>query len=207
MLAPIARSILLALAPARCAGCDAVLARDAAFCAGCVATLEPPPPQPRGVTASFAYGGALADAIRAVKYRRRVDRLRALERAITERLPDPEDVDVVVPVPIHRARLIDRGFDQAGLLAKAVARALRRPLSFELVARVIDTPQLAALDAAGRKATVRDAFRARPDARGRRVLLIDDVRTTGATLDAVAAAVLDAGGSVRAHVLAATPKG
>lgn len=207
MLAPIARSILLALAPARCAGCDVVLARDAAFCAGCLATLEPPPEQPDGVTASFAYGGAIADAIRSVKYGRRVDRLRALERAIVERLPDPDDVDVVAPVPLHRARLLDRGFDQAALLAKSVARALRRPLAIDLVARVVDTPQLAALDAAGRKETVRDAFRARKDARGARVLLVDDVRTTGATLDALAAAVHAAGGVTRAHVLAATPKG
>jgi len=188
-----------------CAACDAALAREAVFCASCFATLEPAPPLPHGATASFAYGGAIGEAIRGCKYRRRVDRLRLLARLIIVRLPT-EPVDVVAPVPLHRARLRERGFDQAAILARAVALALRKPLDVDVVRRVIDTPHLAELDAKGRSAAVEGAFVAQRGA-GLRVLLVDDVRTTGATIDAAADAIARAGGSARSHVLAATPRG
>lgn len=173
------------------------------FCAACVATLEPPPPLPDGVSASFAYGGALSEAIRACKYRGRVDRLRLLARLVVVRLPKTA-IDVVAPVPLHVARLRERGFDQAAILAQAVARALGRPCAIDLVTRVVDTPHLAGLDLAGRSAAIAGAFVAR-EQRGH-VLLVDDVYTTGATLGAAAAAVAAAGGRASTHVLAATPR-
>lgn len=194
------------LAPPCCAGCDARLGRDAAFCAACIATLEKPPRLPTGTTASFAYGGALGDAIRSVKYDERVDRLRALKRLVIERLPRSERIDVVAPVPLHVDRLRARGFDQAAVLARAVAEALRLPIGYELVERTIATGSLASLDAEGRKKAVIGAFTARGVA-GARLLLVDDVRTTGATTDAAIAAIEAAGGQAIVHVLAATPKG
>jgi ComF family protein len=194
------------LAPPCCAGCDARLAREAAFCAGCLATLEKPPRLPKATTASFAYGGALGDAIRSVKYDDRVDRLRALKRLVVERLPAAEGIDVVAPVPLHVDRLRARGFDQAAVLARAVARALRLPVAYEIVERRIATGSLASLDADGRRRAVAGAFVAR-GVEGARVLLIDDVRTTGATTDAAVAANEAAGGHASVHVLAATPKG
>jgi predicted amidophosphoribosyltransferase len=71
---------------------------------------------------------------------------------------------------------------------------------------VVDTPHLAALDGPGRSAAVKSAFVAK-DCRGRHVLLVDDVRTTGATIGAAADAVAHAGGRASSHVLAATPRG
>jgi predicted amidophosphoribosyltransferase len=197
--------LLALLAPPVCAACDEPLAREAVFCASCHATLEPPPPLPRGATASVAYGGAIGEAIRGCKYRPRVDRLRLLARLVIVRLPSV-DIDCVSPVPLHRARLRERGFDQAAILAGAVARALERPLDVPLVRRVIDTPHLASLDARGRASAVGGAFVAER-CRGRRVLLVDDVRTTGATIDAAADAIARAGGTAYSHVLAATPRG
>jgi ComF family protein len=194
------------LAPPCCAGCDARLAREAAFCAACLATLEKPPRLPTGTTASFAYGGALGDAIRSVKYDERVDRLRALQRLVIERLPSAKGIDVVAPVPLHVDRLRSRGFDQAAVLARAVAKALQLPVAYEIVERRIATGSLASLDAEARKRAVASAFVAR-GVEGARVLLVDDVRTTGATTDAAIAAIEAAGGGAMVHVLAATPKG
>lgn len=197
--------LLGVMAPPRCAACDEVLRREAVFCAGCVATLMPPPPLPERVTASFAYGGALSDAIRTAKYRGRLDRLRLLGHAMKTRLPALE-VDVVAPVPLHPARLRTRGYDQAAVLAFVVARTLGRRCDVDLVERVVDTPHLAELDAVGRARAVTGAFVSR-NCSGRRVLLVDDVFTTGATLGAAFAAIEAAGGTARAHVLAATPRG
>ncbi|MGZ3417629.1 MAG: ComF family protein [Polyangiales bacterium] len=194
------------LAPPHCAGCDARLSREAAFCGGCLASLEKPPRLPPGTTASFAYGGALGDAIRSVKYDERVDRLRALCRLVVERLPSREAIDAVAPVPLHRDRLRARGFDQAGVLARAVARALRLPMAYEIIERRIPTGSLASLDAEGRKRAVEGAFVAH-DVKGARILLVDDVRTTGATTNAAIAAIEAGGGHAIVHVLAATPKG
>jgi ComF family protein len=193
------------LARPRCAACDHFLARDAAFCAACVATLEPPPPLPRDVTASFAFGGALAEAIRRFKYLGRSELARPLGRAIVHALPDPSCIDVVAPAPLHRRRLRHRGFDQAALLARHVARSLDRPLEVELLRRTVDTPRLATLSAAERKSVVARAFVARPCI-GVRVLLVDDVHTTGATLTAATRAIEIAGGLATSHVLAATPR-
>jgi predicted amidophosphoribosyltransferase len=211
MLRTLANAALSILAPPRCAACDAPLARDAALCAGCLATLEPPPPLPAGTSASFAYGGALADAVRATKFGPRPERMRALQRLVIERLPagrgEHPKVEVVAPVPLHRARLRERGFDQAAMLAQAVAAALGKPCDVALLARRVDTPHVAALDARGRAQAVSGAFVLRRAQAWRSVLLIDDVRTTGATLDAAAAPLRAAGIEVRAHVLAATAIG
>jgi predicted amidophosphoribosyltransferase len=201
----LARRLLDLLAPPRCAACDAFLQRDAVFCAGCLPGVEPPPPLPSGTTASWAYGGPIASALRTVKYGGRIDRLRALRRLIVTRLPDAAAVDLVAPVPMHRARLVERGFDQAALLAVAVGRALCRPVVGDLIVRVVATERLAGLSAAERKARIDGAFRTDRRAAAR-VLLIDDVRTTGATLGAAARVIEAAGGLALAHVLSATPR-
>src|SRR3712207_3980331 len=90
--------------------------------------------------------------------------------------------DAVVPIPLHRSRLRRRGFNQAELLARGVARKINAPVSgtLQVVRRIRDQVELSA---AGRRANVAGAFRARDRVRGR-VLLIDDVFTTGATMSA-----------------------
>jgi ComF family protein len=192
------------LAPPVCAACDQPLRRDAVFCRPCLDTLEPPPSLPTGITAAYAYGGALSEAIRRLKFKGRVDLIRPLRRLVVERLPPRAEVELVAPVPSHLARLRSRGFDAPSLLASAVARALGRPVEHELLKRIVDTPHLSALDIDHREATVKNAFRARYVSASR-VLLVDDVRTTGATLRAACRALEERGVLVLAHVLAATP--
>jgi ComF family protein len=104
--------------------------------------------------------------------------------------------DVVVPVPLHRRRLWGRRFNQAALLAAEVARRADKPLAPATLVRVKATPRQVGLSAAERADNVRGAFRVgaadRPMVAGRRVLLVDDVYTTGATVRAATRALLRA---------------
>jgi competence protein ComFC len=103
--------------------------------------------------------------------------------------------DAVVPVPLHPRKERERGFNQAGRLAAALGRALNRPVKRDWVRRVEFTRTQTLLTRAERAANMRAAFAARPglSLRGERIVLVDDVLTTGATTSACAKALLDAG--------------
>lgn len=114
------------------------------------------------------------------------------------------DVDFVIPVPLHVSRERERGYNQAALLARELATYLGKPVVEDAIVRTKRTRPQVGLDIQDRKANVHDAFRCvNAGLAGRRVLLIDDVCTTGSTLEAACTA-LRAGGasSVRAYVLA-----
>ena len=104
-------------------------------------------------------------------------------------------VDLVVPVPLHKARQRERGFNQAELLSKRLARRLRLPHQGVLLVRKRPRPDKHLLTERERWAAVRGAFAARAGSEvdKQRVLLVDDVMTTGATLDACAKALREAG--------------
>lgn len=115
-----------------------------------------------------------------------------------------EDADVVVPVPLHRRRFFTRRFNQSAELARAIARRSALPFDPDIVERVKVTRQQVGLGARQREDNVRGAFRVPEGARiavaGRRMLVVDDVYTTGATVSAVARALKRAG-AARVHVL------
>lgn len=119
-------------------------------------------------------------------------------------------IDVIVPVPLSRERLARRGFNQSLEIARAVARPLRTPLDPGCVLRILETAPQASLRLADRRRNLRGAFVV-PDAaaarlRGRSILVIDDVMTTGATLDELARTLKRAGtASVVNLVVARTP--
>jgi ComF family protein len=189
-----------ALAPPRCAACDAPVALLAAFCGPCAATVERAPPwrDRRVPLAALLYEGAAAQAIVHMKYGGRPDLARPLADILWRAL-EPHAAAfaacVVVPVPLHAVRLAERGFNQSALIARGVAKRLGAPLHALALARVRDTPRQAVLERAARLTNVAGAFAvAKPAAMaGRHVLLVDDVCTTGATLDAARTALLDAG--------------
>ncbi|APR83080.1 Competence protein F [Minicystis rosea] len=189
------------LAPPVCAACDARLPQRAVFCGACAHAVVLAEEQPAldgapPLIAFALFGGAVADALRRLKYSGRSDLGVPLGHLVRRAARSAGiEADVVIPVPLHPARLAERGYNQAALLGAEVANELAVPLFPLALARTRHTPQQARLDRASRLGNVTGAFRVRMPAqvRGRRVLLVDDVSTTGATLAACAAALREAG--------------
>ena len=154
--------------------------------------------------APLRYEGVGEEIVHALKYR---GYTRVVERLAVPLMVGVLDsglgFDAVVPVPLHRSRLRRRGFNQAELLARGVARKINSPVSGTLQV-VRTTRDQVELSAAQRRTNVAGAFRAMDRLDGR-VLLIDDVFTTGATMSACAETLLRAGaGEVRALSLCRT---
>ncbi len=192
----LAGAALRVLAPPRCAACDAPLARDVIFCPPCAETVIAAPRHGGGCSAA-AYGGAIASSIVRFKFQGRTDLARPLSHLLMRALADGGGpaCDVVLAVPLHRARLHERGYNQAALLARPVAAYLARPFEPLAIRRVRPTLAQAKLGAEDRIANVRGGFRVADPVlvRRRSVLLVDDVRTTGATLDGCRTALIEAG--------------
>ena len=145
-----------------------------------------------GARAPLRYEGVGKEIVHALKYKgytRLVDRLAA--PLMVGALDGDRRFDAVVPVPLHRSRLRRRGFNQAELLARGVARKINAPVSdtLQVVRRTRDQVDLSASE---RRKNVAGAFSARTRVRGR-ILLIDDVFTTGATMNSCAEGLVRAG--------------
>jgi ComF family protein len=143
---------------------------------------------------------ALAAAVHALKYGRRRRVAAALGALLAMRYPYAPEA-LLVPVPLHVNRLRSRGFNQALLLARALARHRGLEVAARALVRRRDTHMQPGLSAPDRRRNLRGAFAVREPARiaGRHVVLVDDVLTTGATADACAT-VLHAAGAARVDV-------
>jgi ComF family protein len=152
-----------------------------------------------GIRSLFLFGGTVRHAIHQLKYRHLKAMAAPLGHLLVEFLRTyPLPGEVLIPVPLHPRRLRERGYNQAALLAGIVGKATGLPVAEGLLFRQRDTiTQARTASAVERRSNVRDAFICRRELDGERILLIDDVCTTGATLDACAAALKAAGaGSV-----------
>jgi ComF family protein len=142
------------------------------------------------------YADPLRGILRELKYHageRMLRRLSTMLAAAVETRCEGESFDLVMPVPMHWRRRLWRGYDHSRVLATALARELRLPVGHELV-RIRHTPQQAHLPRTRRILNMRGAFQAAGKAiAGARVLLVDDITTTGATAGEAARALLDAG--------------
>jgi ComF family protein len=194
----------------RCSRCDQPFASAAAVswtpAHRCQSCLERPPVYDRAWTL-YPYIPPLQDAICALKYRSLFSLANPLATLMIRALPEQLDTDVIAPVPLHSSRLRTREFNQSMLIADRVARYLGQPVSVTDLIRTTATDPQTSLTRQQRLRNLRHAFAVRhpePFA-GRRVLLIDDVFTTGTTLNECAKALRSAGAvSVCALTLART---
>ena len=157
------------------------------------------PPAFDTTLAAYRYDFPVDKLIQSLKYGHRLALAPYFGRQLTA-LAAPLAADVIVPLPLHRERLRQRGFNQALELARPVARACRLPIDASSCQRTRNTPAQAELGLRERAANVRNAFDCSATFGGKRVILIDDVMTTGASLDECAG-TLKRHGAVRVDVL------
>jgi ComF family protein len=198
-----------------CSACAASLPRVADACPSC-GLARPVGVCPRTqmawdvdrVIAPLSYEPPLEHYVHALKYRG----ARALGRAFALMLAPAVraaavPVDALVAVPLHRGRLYERGYNQAQEIASTLARALRVPALVRGIERRAAAPAQAGQGALERRAQVARAFSVTRDLAGRRIGIVDDVVTTGATVNALAAALKAAGAaSSVALAVARTPE-
>jgi ComF family protein len=159
------------------------------------------PPAYDATVAALSYEFPVDVLVHALKFRGELA-LAPLFRGFLLAKIDPGSADCVIPVPLSRERLRERGYNQA----VEIARALGRPLELALCSRTRDTPAQSDLPLAERQRNVRGAFACARRLDGRSVAVVDDVMTTGATLGELAATLKAAGAArVENWVLARTP--
>lgn len=221
------------LFPPGCPGCGRVMADHGALCQVCwrdVRFIERPycevlgtpfahdlgsgflsaeaianPPDFNRLRAVCAFDGVGRKLVHALKYRDHTElapmMARWMARAGKELI---EDCDVIVPIPLHRWRLVSRRFNQAADLARALGHETGRPMLADALRRRRRTVQQVGLDRAQRAANMKGAFEVtlpgKADILGKRVVLVDDVYTTGATVSA-ATRVLKRAGAAKVDVL------
>jgi len=163
------------------------------------------PPAFQNTIALGLYQGPLRQLVRGLKFTRRPLLDRPLGRLLARRLHRRglTRPDLIVPVPLHLRRLRRRGYNQALLLARGVAAAWQMPVEADLLAQIRPTHTQKGLDAHQRQDNLRNVYAVNRQLNGERLLLVDDVMTTGATARACAAALSRAGaGYIQVAVLA-----
>lgn len=183
----------------RCPLC-ALPALGAQICGACLARV---PPYDASL-AALDYAFPVDRIVHALKYAHRLAVVRLFIDLLV-RQPVPE-ADIVLPMPLHEARLRQRGFNQAAELARPLARHWGLPVLLDGVVRDLDTRPQAGLPWGERAANMRGAFRVRRPLAGLRIVVLDDVMTTGATLAELARCLKAAGAArVENRVVARTP--
>ena len=191
------------LAEPCCTRCGLPFEYDAGDDAECAACIAQAPAFDR-LRAAVAYGEIARKVALKLKYSGRPAVAETLAHFMQRHLDhDPADA-LLVPVPLHRWRIWKRGYNQSALIASALSRRSGVPADLAVIDRVKATPPLKGLGRAERALAVRGAFRmsdaAKARAKGRTIILIDDVYTSGATANACAK-VLKRGGAARVNIL------
>ena len=195
------RSLEAAIMPLRCVFCGTKTTEPEGFvCAGCADDLPraPSPPPAAGSPLEFdiapmAYAFPIDAAVKALKFRRRLYYAPGLSQLLRDAVRElPDDIDAVLPVPLHWRRRWYRGFNQAVEIGKPIAKQLGVPL-VKTVRRKRATPFQSGLSARQRASNLKSAFVVRGSLKHQHVLIVDDVITTGTTMRTVARALKSAG--------------
>lgn len=162
------------------------------------------PPAFDALHVSYRFDYPLDGLIHAFKYGKRLEMAGALGRLLAEEAPvSPSPIDLVVPVPLAKERLAERGFNQSHELARALAATMQARFATDLCWRKYNTRVQATLDRAERHRNMNDAFGVKRRLDGLCIAIVDDVATSGATLSALAKALKNEGAKrVEAWVLA-----
>lgn len=212
--------------PPRCPLCGAAIGAQTGLCGGCWSELSIPgepscarcqrpfgsahaeagavcapclvhPPRHDGIAAGTLYSEGSRKLVLAFKHGRRIALAPMLARLVAARLPALEGAWIVVPVPLHRWRLWTRGFNQAALLGREIARLTDARLVVDGLVRTKRTPPLGGLGRKARARTLAGAVavngRRATQIKGAQIILVDDVLTSGATSDACVRALKRAG--------------
>lgn len=216
LLSPACPLCACAIAPEQdfCVDCERALPRLTHCCSCCATPLgqidadvmicgrcQQQPPAYAAIHAAFRYAPPIDRLIQGAKYAARLDWAALLGRQLAHHLRGRTPVfDALVPVPLHRTRLRERGYNQSLELARPLLKHLKIPLA-HAVTRLHATPSQASLAAEERIKNVRDAFAINGNVKGLSVAVVDDVVTSGATVEAVARCLLRAGAK-RVEILA-----
>ena len=207
-LCPACRALLRPRKSGYCPRCGEPALQPEARPVPCESCRKAPPPWEHFRFYGL-YGGALKTLILRGKFGADPAVLHLLGRLLAHACADLPRPDAIVPVPLHSTRLRERGFNQCQEVARPLAHALGAPLRPDLLLRQHPTRHQVGLSEAERLANLEDAFLASPEARGKRILLVDDTATTGTTLRRAALALLDPHGGAAAvdvAVVARTPR-
>lgn len=175
-----------------CAACEAGLPHLAApLCPICAlpatggavcGVCQSSPPHFDATTTAFRYAFPVEHIVQGLKYRHRLLLAGWLADALAPRI-DSTRVDCILPLPLSAQRMKERGFNQAQEIARPLAQRLGLPLIADACTRVLDTAPQASLPWKARQANIRNAFECRIDLTGKTIAVVDDVMTTGATLN------------------------
>lgn len=200
-----------------CAGCDAELPRIACSCRQCGIPLEHDSlcgdcliaaPAFSRCIAPLRYEAPISHLVGSFKYQSNFNHGRILSQLLIERLQreDLTSIDALIPVPLHWWRRWQRGFNQTEIIADEVSRALDLPMQTRWLRKIRSGTPQQDLDADARQRNLRDAFVCTRNLAGLHIAVIDDVVTTGATANAIAATLRKRGAAcVQIWALARTP--